>query len=351
MAIDALRAPGPSGRPLAQAADRWSGMAGFELARRAPRVGMGQTWAKTILLGEHAVVYGQPAIALPLHTLRMTARAVPISSETRLRCLDYDGPLDRAPEPLSCIVRAVHVALDFADRPEARLAISTRSDFPPERGLGSSAASAGAVIRATLDALSVGATDRQLFELTQQAESVAHGRSSGIDAMTTAAQAPLYVDGGRAEPLPADGRLGALVVADSGIAGRTLDAVRGVRDKLRREPSARTVVEDLGRLARRAALDVVSGDAVALGRAMTAAHRLLGALAVSTRELDRLASAALAAGALGAKLTGGGLGGCVIALAASDLAAESIATAMRRAGARQAWTHSLNRRAAEPEAA
>ena len=149
------------------------------------REGRGRTWAKVILLGEHSVVYGHPAVALPLHDLQMRATAAPVHGPSRLRCLDYCGPIDRAGPRFACIARAFEAAREFSGCLDLSFEITTRSDFPHARGLGSSAAASGAVIRAVLDACRRDASADELFALTQMAERVAHGNPSGLDAAAT----------------------------------------------------------------------------------------------------------------------------------------------------------------------
>ena len=137
------------------------------MERRSPaREGHGRTWAKAILLGEHSVVYGHPAVALPLHDLQMRATAAPVHGPSRLRCLDYCGPIDRAGPRFACIARAFEAAREFSGCLDLSFEITTRSDFPHERGLGSSAAAAGAIIRAVLDACRRDASTSELFALT-----------------------------------------------------------------------------------------------------------------------------------------------------------------------------------------
>ena len=116
------------------------------------RKGQGRTWAKAILLGEHSVVYGHPAVAVPLHDLQMQATATPVSGPSTLNSLGYHGPMDESGSHFACVVRAFDAAREFAGCPGQCFEITTHSDFPHERGLGSSAAAAGAVIRAVLDA-------------------------------------------------------------------------------------------------------------------------------------------------------------------------------------------------------
>lgn len=299
------------------------------------------TWAKIILFGEHSVVYGHPALALPLHSLRMRARVMPLSEgPSMLRGLGYDGPLDASGPRFGSIRRAVETALDYAGHPEAALAIETVSDFPPERGLGSSAASAGAVIRAVLNAYDIPARGQQLFELTQVAEQVAHGHPSGLDAVATAARGPISFHSGHMSLVPMN-LSSHIVVADSGIHGSTREAVGGVRSRYERDHERiGQILVSLGDLARGALHDLRVGDAAAIGDRMNAAQDLLTDLGVSNRRLNALVRAARDAGALGAKLTGGGLGGCMIALAGTAEAAELIRVGLRRAGAARIWVHS-----------
>ena len=130
------------------------------------RTGHGSTKAKAILIGEHSVVYGSPAVALPLHDLSMRATATPIDGPSRLRSLDYDGPLRTSPDRFACIVRAFDAAREFSGSLGASYQVTTDSDFPHEKGLGSSAAAAGAVIRAVLDASARQASMQDLLALT-----------------------------------------------------------------------------------------------------------------------------------------------------------------------------------------
>ena len=313
------------------------------MERRSPaREGHGRTWAKAILLGEHSVVYGHPAVALPLHDLRMRATAVPVPGPSRLCSLDYRGPIDRSGPRFACVARAFDKAREFSGRLGQSFEITTRSDFPHARGLGSSAAASGAVIRAALDACRRDASADELFALTQMAERVAHGNPSGLDAAATSSSSPIRFQGGRMRPVSQRIAHAHLVIADSGVQGSTREAVSGLRRCYEQDAEGTgPLIDGLGALARTAITALHDGDAPALGEAMNRAHTVLAGLDLSLPVLDRLVGAARRAGALGAKLTGGGLGGCVIALTGSEGAADRVRSALRRAGAPAAWTHRM----------
>jgi len=113
-----------------------------------------------------------------------------------------------------------------------------------------------------------------------------------------------------------------------------------VRQCYDNDPTATgAVLERLGRITDEVVVDLRTSDIAGMGRRMTEAHTLLAQLGVSNDRLDQLVAAAVGAGALGAKLTGGGRGGCVIALAATEHDAEMIEKALSTAGAAGTWIH------------
>lgn len=310
--------------------------AGARTSTQAPGRGIGAAHAKAILVGEHAVVYGYPAIAFPLPRLRISATAEQ-AERPGLTCLDYSGPMGAAPAALRGIVLAIEAALMAVGHPDAALRVVTRSDVPAGRGLGSSAAAAAAVVRAVFDAFGRVPTPRELFDLTQVSERVAHGHPSGLDAAASAAAGPIYFRAGRARPLgfPLSAPI---VVADSGRPSGTLASVESVRRLYRSAPQrVRACLRDLGSLAESTVRFLAGGDLASLGGAMNAAHSLLRQIGVSDAALDALVGAARRAGALGAKLTGGGNGGCVIALARDGADARMVSAALRAAGACRTW--------------
>lgn len=341
------------------------------------RLGHGKTCAKVILFGEHSVVYGYPAVALPLRNLCINATVTDscpfknslensafdssnevsldnqnantnnadnqnadsqnIDDSVVLCALDFTGLLRDVPKRLASIRTAIHAALDFTGWDGKPLYVLTESDFPPERGLGSSAAAAGAVIRAILDYYGVEADKSKLFSLTQQAELVAHGRSSGLDAVATSSLAPVKYGDGSFSYMNIDMRAW-IVLADSGCKGMTRVTVEALRKKREENPDfVNALLKELGDIALSAEDDLAQGRSKDMGARMLRAHKILAELGISTPLLDDLVNAAYNNGALGAKLTGGGGGGCVIALADSEDCARKVSEAFKSAGAKQTW--------------
>ncbi|WEV67243.1 mevalonate kinase [Bifidobacterium sp. ESL0769] len=325
-------------------------------------MGYGETWAKVILMGEHSVVYGYPAVAAPLLSLKMRAWVTPVepvrashtvisdfrhsedssqASLGTLKALNYQGSLSEAGSRFGGLERAVKVATEFAGYPGLAFDVVTDSSFPAGRGMGSSAASAGAVIRAILDACDVAASEEQILKLTNEAEVITHGNPSGLDAATTCSRDLVAFESGDIEKMRVD-MPAYLVIADSGIAGSTREAVGNVHKEDEQDHAhVKSIMDELGELARASETDLELGTVAMLGERMNRAHGLLDELNVSHPLVNHLVTAARAAGAKGAKMTGGGLGGCLIALAADEQTAQNVRRTLLREGAREVWIHPL----------
>lgn len=302
------------------------------------RKGTGIAHAKAILFGEHAVVYGASAIAVPLHQLDVQADVTAINGyESRIDSELFAGTLASAPESLRPVITAIKAGLPRSAA-TGPVQLRLRSAIPQGRGLGSSAAVAAAIARATADFLGQELTADELFARVQLSEQVAHGTPSGIDARAVAADKPIRFEGGRVTGVEVGAPL-TFVLADSGIPGSTAEAVGSVRELRAQNPSRiDRVIAQLTELTEGSTVDIGLGNLPTLGERMNAAHILLGELGVSTPRMDTLVAAANTAGAFGAKLTGGGLGGCVLALASDEDHAEHIALTLRASGAPRTWT-------------
>jgi len=297
---------------------------------------------KIILFGEHAVVYGQPAIAAPLHAVRATAvaePALPVSGLTvhapdidrTLRLEALDGGPD---EPLhNALVFPIQVALRYLGLPIPDLRMTVRSTIPIASGLGSGAALATALVRALCAALGHSLTNDELNPLIFRVEQRHHGTPSGIDNTVIVYEQPVYFVSGTGPQPFTIARPFTLLVADTGHGSFTHETVGDVRRLHEAAPAqVAAIFAEIGGIARQARALIEAGEFTPLGPLMDSNHDLLRQLTVSSDTLDRLCAAARAAGAWGAKLSGGGRGGNIIALV-DDERAGPVAEALRAAGA------------------
>jgi mevalonate kinase len=287
----------------------------------------GSASGKVILLGEHAVVYGAPALAAGIDR-GASAEAVlaPSGGGSEIRIAELGGgetaEIHRAFEALLAEGDALP-----ATRVEARL------DVPPYAGLGSSAALGVAVARAALGASGRPITDADAIARATAWERTFHGNPSGID--TTAAAIGgcfRFTRAGGAKPLlPAQSLT--LCVGLTGVATSTKEMVEGVARLRAHKPEVvDRAISGITALVENAALAIEAGDVTAVGKLMDLNQMLLAGLMLSTEVIEDLCGRARRAGALGAKLTGKGGGGSVIALVADAAAAEAVVAAWRDGG-------------------
>jgi mevalonate kinase len=291
----------------------------------------GRAHAKVILIGEHSVVYGRPAIAIPLPTL--TAEAV-LDLKPDADGIAVGRQILEADPPTCGLTASLNAALARVGLAGRRLRLGVRTNIPPGQGLGSSAAVAVAVARAVLRVRGREPDEGEVEALADISEQYAHGSPSGVDVAAASRDFPIwYVRGRGATVLPVGAPL-TLVVATTRQASRTSAAVAHVQRLLAECPTeTRRTLDRLGAVADRARTALMAGQLEAVGSAMNRSQELLRALALSTGEAERLVAEARRQGACGAKITGGGLGGSIVALAPTAGAAHQIRTALQAAGA------------------
>ena len=305
------------------------------------RQGIGRANGKIILIGEHSVVYAQPAIAIPFKEVAVTTTITAADSLT-VDCIYHQGALEDAPVQLDNLRAVVSSSLSELGMPDQTFHIKIESTIPVERGMGSSAAVANSVVRAIFSYFDETLDDDTLFRLTQVSETIAHGNPSGLDAKITVSDQPLYfIRGETLEPFDIHLK-GFIVVGDTGEKGRTMLAVNALGERRRANPEAtNALIQELGGLSNRTKA-ILAGDRLEpLGECMNKAQDALAQMGISNAVLDSLIDAAKANGALGAKLTGGGWGGCMLALTADPDAAREMQQKLIENGAKETWVLEL----------
>lgn len=297
--------------------------------------------AKLILCGEHAVVYGRPAIAVPLADLRAEATVQPGQPGSGLRLHTPDlGEIWAADEsvanPLVTLARATVAALGLPDD----LLITLRSQIPIASGMGSGAAIGTAMVRAIAAYAGRELPPAEQAALVYESERGFHGTPSGIDNSVVAYERAIWYLRGQPptiEPLRIREPL-TLVIGDTGVRSATRLPVGAVRERYEANPASyEELFAAVGDLAIRARAALAAGELIALGAILDTNQALLEQIGVSSPELDRLVAAARAAGALGAKLSGAGWGGVMLALV-TPATAEPVAAALQAAGAARVLT-------------
>lgn len=303
--------------------------------------------AKAILFGEHFVVYGEPAIVLAID------KRAYVKADTRNDKLLH---ISSANLSLAVAIENGSLKVEHGDLKEARmkfepvrqvaekimekwgertgLNIEINSTIPVAAGLGSSAAVVAAVSAAVGELLHAKMTKEDIFKMAFEAERVAHGTPSGVDPAVATFGGTLFfqMDTGF-KPLEVSTEI-PLVIGETGVERSTRVQVEKVRDIREKFPQ---IVEPIMHAAREIALRAVSAfkenDLETLGNLMNINHALLYGVGVSDESLEWLVNAARKGGALGAKLTGAGGGGCMIALAREEKL-QHVMEAIQRAGGR-----------------
>lgn len=300
---------------------------------------------KIILIGEHSVVYGQPAIAIPFPSAKIETKISKTNSKIMIDSASYKGELSKAPKSLLGLTSVIKAVLIELNKPLEGLNIEILSTIPSQRGMGSSAAVAAATIRALYKFFEVDLDQKTLSKFTNYSEKIYHGNSSGIDTAIVVEEKPLYYVKGQPLQEFQYSLDGYLIVSDTGEKGQTKFAVSKVKSFIdNNKVQGKQIVEKLGKLSILAKESISNNQVLELATIMNQAQALLRSLGVSNEAIENLVKVSLDNGALASKLTGGGLGGCVITLCANKETAQKVEKALLDNGASETWIMNMAER-------
>jgi mevalonate kinase len=291
---------------------------------------------KIILFGEHAVVYGRPALAVPVTQVHADVE-VQASSRPGIWIeapeVDLHAELNTLPSdhPIASVIH--NFLFLWRVSPFPNLDVRIDSTIPVASGLGSGAAVTVALTRALAFHFEHSITDEEVSAFAYEIEKLHHGTPSGIDNTVITYASPVYFIQGHPIETFSVGKPFTVIIGDTGIHAPTKESVGDVRKLWEaNRPQWESVFDRVGEIARIARKVIEKGDTDKMGQLMDQNHALLQEMSVSSRELDTLVAAARQAGALGAKMSGGGRGGNMIALVPPELA-ERVSQSLLQAGA------------------
>jgi len=294
---------------------------------------------KIILFGEHAVVYHRPAIAVPVTQIWVEVTITPLEDSSPNTVIIQSPNIGLESElkdllerhPIKVALMSVCRKLNIADIPPCTICI--HSTIPAASGLGSGAAVSVAIIRAFSAFLGFPLPDEEVNEIAYEVEKIHHLTPSGIDNSVITYGKPIFFLKGEPLNMLEVGKPFWVIIGDTRISSPTAITVNEVRHAWESDPQTYEMlfdrIKDIVLQAREA---IENGHVEKLGELMNHNHECLRQIKVSSPELEQIISAALNAGALGAKLSGSGRGGNMIALV-NEQEAEPIAQAMQKAGA------------------
>lgn len=296
--------------------------------------GIGKSHSKIILIGEHSVVYGYPAIAIPLKKIE-------------IECAIEEAKSNFFYDETDTLSVAIFTALKYLKKENVKIKYKITSQIPQKRGMGSSAAVSIAAIRAIFNYFRENLEDELLEKLVNTAEIVAHKTPSGLDAKTCLSDKAIRFVKNKGFSYINLNLDAYLVIADTGIYGNTGEAIQNVKNL---GSKAGLSLKKLGRLTDEMTR-ILTGNIKnkeekikkisKIGEIMTAANTELGKLNITIEKTELFVKTAIENGAAGAKISGGGLGGCVIALAENLEIMEKVKDGFTKCGAENIWVEKI----------
>jgi mevalonate kinase len=302
-------------------------------------MGVGRGFGKTILFGEHFVVYGLPAIASALSSYT-TAEIKVVDgkgwevNDNRPATPGYkEKKNDEAMQAIKNVIEHMNIDVNCQ-----KLNITFSGDLIAASGVGASAAQATSLARAINDKFTLMWDNEKINKAAYEGERAYHGTPSGIDNTVSTYGGLIWfvknLNGGKnTMEIINSGKKIPLVIANTGITASTVEVVADVKKLKEANPvKFEKKFNDYHTLAINAKVALLEGDAIGIGKLMNQNHKMLQEITVSGKVNDKLVEISLNNGALGAKMTGTGRGGLVIALAKNEEVQQNIANAIKEEG-------------------
>ncbi len=305
---------------------------------RVVSMGRGFGFGKVILFGEHFVVHGVPGIVSAIHSatdaeVKKTGEGIVVEDERQGAKGYTEKKRAQQKESIERMLKTMGI-----DPEKAPLKIWLGGKLPGFSGIGASAASSVAIARAIAEEFEMNLPDEKINEIAYEAEKAYAGTPSGIDNTAATYGGLIWFKRNLSGGLNIIEKLSIrepveIVIGNTGIVADTKEMVAGVAERKKRNlEKYNSLFKQAEELAFTARKSLEEFDLEQVGKLMNENHRLLQEIEVSCRELDYLVNLAREQGALGAKLTGGGGGGCMIALTPRKELQEAVATAMEKEG-------------------
>lgn len=277
---------------------------------------------KVILIGEHSVVYGKDALALPIAALNIST-TIENNSQNWMDTNHYHGPFLDAPSEYDGLKYVFQTMLDKAKTTQ-NIKVTYSGEIPIERGLGSSAVVALGTTKAMNEFFDLNLSDKEIMAITNHAEMINHGKASGLDAATVHSDYLVFFNKQDGPKIIKD-KLGAtLLIMDTGELGNTKQAVTSVRKQYDSSDENKEKIERLGYLASQTRKLWSKHLALEIGKLFNESEDILASFGLATEKIDQICKISKESGAYGAKLSGSGLGGIVIALCPNQKIAQEI---------------------------
>lgn len=266
---------------------------------------------KVYLFGEHAVVYGEPAIACAIDKRVFTS--IRLKEGSNIRVTSMNKRLNCNNQEFRYVCAAAKKIKDLCET-DFGAEIAIKSQLPPSQGLGSSAAVTVSTLMALSESLGMGLKDYEIAKIGHEVELYVQGTASQADTLVTSIGGVVLIAG--IETLKINFLSMPIVIGATGITRSTSDVIKMVATLKTRYPKiVGSIISSIGEVTRQGKSKLIEGDITGIGELMDINQGLLESLRVSTLELNNLIYGARRAGAFGAKITGAGGGGCMFAIA------------------------------------